>query len=279
MRVLSIVHEPTLDGRRRAVRGSRRAARRPARTLSHRHDALGAGCSGRYDAIMVFGGAMHPDQDAEHPWLADEATFIREALDARGAAPRRLPRRAADRTRRRGARRPRRRARRSAGTTSTSTRPAAKIPCSACCRQRIDAFQWHYYGFELPAGAELLADERGRAPGLPARRAHLGRPVPPRGDAAHARPLVRRGSGRAAGSGRRSGPRRTRSSATWNEHGRRLVRRVPGLRRALSGDGYSTGSSGARAPTRAMSRDSCARRSRRAEAAATAMAERPPEWQ
>ena len=24
--------------------------------------------------------------------------------------------------------------------------------------ERIDAFQWHYYGFELPAGAELLAD-------------------------------------------------------------------------------------------------------------------------
>ena len=30
---------------------------------------------------MVFGGAMHPDQDAEHPWLADEAAFLREALD------------------------------------------------------------------------------------------------------------------------------------------------------------------------------------------------------
>ena len=24
--------------------------------------------------------------------------------------------------------------------------------------ERIDAFQWHYYGFELPPGAELLAD-------------------------------------------------------------------------------------------------------------------------
>ena len=24
--------------------------------------------------------------------------------------------------------------------------------------ERLDAFQWHYYGFELPAGAELLAD-------------------------------------------------------------------------------------------------------------------------
>ena len=30
---------------------------------------------------MVFGGAMHPDQDAEHPWLADESAFLREAID------------------------------------------------------------------------------------------------------------------------------------------------------------------------------------------------------
>ena len=34
-----------------------------------------------YDAIMVFGGAMHPDQDAEHPWLADESAFLRDAID------------------------------------------------------------------------------------------------------------------------------------------------------------------------------------------------------
>ena len=30
---------------------------------------------------MVFGGAMHPDQDGEHPWLADEADFILEAIE------------------------------------------------------------------------------------------------------------------------------------------------------------------------------------------------------
>ena len=36
-----------------------------------------------YDAIMVFGGAMHPDQDAEHPWLPGEAAFIGAALEAR----------------------------------------------------------------------------------------------------------------------------------------------------------------------------------------------------
>jgi hypothetical protein len=25
-----------------------------------------------YGAVMVFGGSMHPDQDAQHPWLERE---------------------------------------------------------------------------------------------------------------------------------------------------------------------------------------------------------------
>jgi GMP synthase (glutamine-hydrolysing) len=33
-----------------------------------------------YDAIMVFGGSMHPDQDSRHPWLEREEEFLREAL-------------------------------------------------------------------------------------------------------------------------------------------------------------------------------------------------------
>jgi GMP synthase-like glutamine amidotransferase len=33
-----------------------------------------------YDAIMVFGGSMHPDQDALHPWLEREEEFLREVL-------------------------------------------------------------------------------------------------------------------------------------------------------------------------------------------------------
>jgi GMP synthase (glutamine-hydrolysing) len=33
-----------------------------------------------YDAVMVFGGSMHPDQDAEHGWLEREDAFLRDAL-------------------------------------------------------------------------------------------------------------------------------------------------------------------------------------------------------
>jgi GMP synthase (glutamine-hydrolysing) len=36
----------------------------------------------RYDAVMVFGGSMHPDSDEEHGWLEREAAFLREALAA-----------------------------------------------------------------------------------------------------------------------------------------------------------------------------------------------------
>jgi GMP synthase-like glutamine amidotransferase len=31
-----------------------------------------------FDAVMVFGGSMHPDQDDAHPWLAEELEFLRE---------------------------------------------------------------------------------------------------------------------------------------------------------------------------------------------------------
>lgn len=32
------------------------------------------------DALMVFGGSMHVDQEDEHPWLVPEKAFLREAL-------------------------------------------------------------------------------------------------------------------------------------------------------------------------------------------------------
>ncbi len=34
-----------------------------------------------FDALMVFGGSMHVDQEGEHPWLAAEKRFLREQLD------------------------------------------------------------------------------------------------------------------------------------------------------------------------------------------------------
>src|SRR2546429_9710605 len=33
-----------------------------------------------YDAVLVFGGAMHADQDAHHPWLAEETEWLQGLL-------------------------------------------------------------------------------------------------------------------------------------------------------------------------------------------------------
>jgi GMP synthase (glutamine-hydrolysing) len=34
-----------------------------------------------YDAVMVFGGAMHADQEGEHPWLRAEKALLRELIE------------------------------------------------------------------------------------------------------------------------------------------------------------------------------------------------------
>ena len=149
MRVLSVVHEGTSTGGGGLFED----------LVEQRGDRLerwvtvngGAGPDApeRYDAIMVFGGAMHPDQDAEHPWLAEEASFIREALDREvpllgvclGAQ---LIARAA------GAR---------VGWHVVRLNDAGcDDPVIGVLPARVDAFQWHYYTFELPTGADLLAE-------------------------------------------------------------------------------------------------------------------------
>lgn len=35
---------------------------------------------GAYDAVMTFGGAMHPDQGADHPWLEPEVSLLAELV-------------------------------------------------------------------------------------------------------------------------------------------------------------------------------------------------------
>jgi GMP synthase (glutamine-hydrolysing) len=157
MRVLSVVHEGTSTGGGGLFE----------ELVEQRGDRLerwvtvngGAGpdAADRYDAIMVFGGAMHPDQDAEHPWLADEAAFIREAIErevpllgvclgaqliARAAGASIGPA-----------------ARSEVGWHEVRINEAGRAdPVIGVLPDLIEAFQWHYYSFELPAGARLLAE-------------------------------------------------------------------------------------------------------------------------
>jgi GMP synthase (glutamine-hydrolysing) len=109
-----------------------------------------------YDAVMIFGGAMHPDQDARHAWLLGEVELLRTALTddvpllgvclgaqliARAAGARVGPAREPE-----------------VGWLPVElTDDGHADPVLGTLPVRLDAFQWHHYTFELPGGAAELA--------------------------------------------------------------------------------------------------------------------------
>jgi GMP synthase (glutamine-hydrolysing) len=113
-----------------------------------------------YDAVLVFGGAMHADQDDRHPWLRGEKALLRDLLEqgmpllgvclgaqliaeAAGSPPRRAMRpeigwyevEVTDE-----------------GSSDRLLGPLAPS---------FPAFQWHSYEFPLPEGAAGLAHSEG----------------------------------------------------------------------------------------------------------------------
>jgi GMP synthase (glutamine-hydrolysing) len=113
-----------------------------------------------YDAVLVFGGAMHADQDDRHPWLRDENMFLQRLLDIRvptlgvclGAQL--LAKAAHARVFR--AREP------EIGWYEVElTDEAADDPVLGGLPERFDAFEWHYYTYAVPAGAVELARSEG----------------------------------------------------------------------------------------------------------------------
>ena len=109
-----------------------------------------------YDAVFIFGGSMHVDQEDEHTWLRGEDAVIRRLLELEtpilgvclGAQ---LLAKAVG------------------AWVGPSVRPeigwfpleltddAADDPLFAELPRRFDAFQWHYYAFDVPDGAVELA--------------------------------------------------------------------------------------------------------------------------
>jgi GMP synthase (glutamine-hydrolysing) len=109
-----------------------------------------------YGAVIIFGGAMHADQDDRHPWLREENFLLQRLLGlgmpmlgvCLGAQ---LLARAAHADVR------------SCGEPEIGwvpvelTEEAADDPVFSRLPRRFQAFQWHYYTYEVPAGCCELA--------------------------------------------------------------------------------------------------------------------------
>ena len=108
------------------------------------------------DAIVVLGGAMHPDEDDRHGWLRPELGFLTEQLE-RGTPllgvclGSQLIARAA------GADVFRAREPEVGWLPVDVTAAGADDPVVGALPERFDAFQWHHYTHDLPDGAVELA--------------------------------------------------------------------------------------------------------------------------
>jgi GMP synthase-like glutamine amidotransferase len=108
------------------------------------------------DAIVVLGGAMHPDEEERHGWLRPELRYLEQQLE-RGTPMlgvclgSQLIARAA------GARVFRADEPEVGWLPVTLTDAAAGDPVAASLPARFEAFQWHHYTHDLPDGAVELA--------------------------------------------------------------------------------------------------------------------------
>jgi len=154
MRVLSVTHGPTVPG------GVFDEAVEAGGHGLERWLVPGGAAPGQvtsYDAVMVFGGSQHPDQDDRFEWLGREEEFLREVIAAEvpvfGVCL--------------GAQMLARAAGASVGPASTPeigwldvtlTKPGAADPVLGVLPGRAKAFQWHHYTFALPPSATALAE-------------------------------------------------------------------------------------------------------------------------
>ena len=153
MRVLSVTHGPTVPGGVFDL-----AVEEGGHTLElwSVPDGGSPDPARDYDAVMVFGGAMHPDQDDRFAWLAREEQFLQEAL-AEGVPTvgvclgAQLVARAAG-----AAVRPA--SEPEVGWLDVALTPAgAADPVLGVLPGTATVFQWHHYTFDLPEGATELA--------------------------------------------------------------------------------------------------------------------------
>jgi GMP synthase-like glutamine amidotransferase len=154
VRVLSVTHGPTVPG---GVFDE--AVETGGHTLERWQVPDGGALdpAGAYDAVMVFGGSMHPDQDDHFHWLAHEESFLQDVLAAevpvfgvclgaqmlaRAAGASVGPAREAE-----------------IGWLDVSlTDAGGDDPVLGALPATATVFQWHHYTFGLPPGAAALAE-------------------------------------------------------------------------------------------------------------------------
>ncbi len=112
-----------------------------------------------YGAVLVFGGAMHADQDRHHPWLREENLFLERLLDLRRPV---LGICLGAQLLAKAAHAPVHRAEdfEIGWHPVELTEEAAEDPVLGRLPRRFDAFQWHHYTHDVPAGAVELARSR-----------------------------------------------------------------------------------------------------------------------
>jgi GMP synthase-like glutamine amidotransferase len=154
VRVLSVIHGPTVPGGvfdEEVEAGGNRLDRWLVPEGEH------PGPPDAYDAVMVFGGSMHPDQDDRFDWLAHEESFLQDVLAADvpvfgvclGAQM--LARAAGAPVA--AAREP------EIGWLDVAlTAAGVADPVLGALPPTATVFQWHHYTFGLPPGAEALAE-------------------------------------------------------------------------------------------------------------------------
>lgn len=150
MKVLAVTHGPSVGP------GVFADAARDAGHELAEWSAPEGGAPPEADAVIVFGGAMHPDEESDHGWLRPELRWLLAQLE-RGTPllgvclGSQLIARAA------GAKVFRASEPEIGWFPVERTAAGANDPVTGSLPQRFDAFQWHHYTHDLPAGAVELA--------------------------------------------------------------------------------------------------------------------------